>query len=59
MNKSDQYPEFVNYFSKEHPWAKRLTRRLERKRGKRLIQAGEYDLATSRQVKRTQGWLTH
>ncbi len=46
------------WWNKEAGWARRITRRLERHRSKNLIQSENYDLAASRQIKPTEGWIT-
>lgn len=58
MSDSDRREPF-NPYSKEGVFARLLTRRRERNRAKSLLRAGQFDLAGSRQVKGTQGWLTH
>lgn len=45
-------------YRREKPWARKLVRRLERNRARRLLRAGRYDEADTRQTKGTQGWLT-
>jgi len=48
-----------NWWAKESGWARRLTRRMERVKARQLLRSGRFELADTRQVKGTQGWLTH
>lgn len=52
-------PWWSSYYGREAPWAKRLTRRIERNRARQLMRNGRFDRADTRQVKPTQGWMTH
>ena len=60
MSDSDRgLPWWSNYYSREASWARRLTRRMERVKARQLLRNGRFELADTRQVKGTEGWLTH
>lgn len=60
MSDTDKgHPWWSHYYRREASWAKRLTRRIERNRARQLLRNGGFDKADTRQVKGTEGWLTH
>lgn len=59
MSDTERDDEFKKWYSKESPWAKRFTRRVERRKGKDLLRSDDPEAAKHRQTKGTEGWITH
>ena len=46
------------WYNHEGRWARILIRRTERAKARHLMNTGRFDLADTRQVKGTEGWIT-